>query len=110
MDSSETKSEKDSTETSLIVRANNNRKVFSGVETARKTKLITQIPDEILNDSDLAAAVQVLPVNYSFEIPKTVWRIRQTGAKRVALQMPEGLLMFALTIADILERFCQVIS
>nr|CAG4647502.1 EOG090X0GO2 [Megafenestra aurita] len=37
----------------------------------------------------------------------TVWRVRQAGAKRVALQMPEGLLMFALTISDILEEFCQ---
>jgi 2-(3-amino-3-carboxypropyl)histidine synthase len=36
-----------------------------------------------------------------------VWRIRQVGAKRVALQMPEGLLMFALTISDIIEEFCQ---
>ncbi len=36
-----------------------------------------------------------------------MWRVRQAGAKRVALQMPEGLLMFALAISDILEEFCQ---
>lgn len=37
------------------------------------------------------------------QVHKTVWRIRQAGARTVALQFPEGLLMFALTIADILE-------
>uniref|UniRef100_A0A803TVV4 2-(3-amino-3-carboxypropyl)histidine synthase subunit 1 n=1 Tax=Anolis carolinensis TaxID=28377 RepID=A0A803TVV4_ANOCA len=51
------------------------------------------------------AAVGSLPPNYNFEVPKTVWRLRQSQAKRVALQMPEGLLMFACTLADILERF-----
>ncbi|XP_015749749.1 PREDICTED: diphthamide biosynthesis protein 1-like [Acropora digitifera] len=45
-----------------------------------------------------------LPLNYNFEIFKTVWRIKETSSKRVALQFPEGLLMFACTIADILER------
>ena len=92
----------------VVVRANANRKVFGAG--AARAKLITQIPDEITNDEDLADAIRALPANYTFEIPKTVWRIRQSGAKRVALQMPEGLLMFALTIADILEKFCQVIS
>lgn len=48
----------------------------------------------------------LLPANYSFEIPKTIHRIRTHGARRVALQMPEGLLMFATTISDILQRFC----
>ncbi|KAJ7308941.1 hypothetical protein JRQ81_008221 [Phrynocephalus forsythii] len=64
-----------------------------------------QIPQEILSDPDLQAAVGVLPPNYNFEVYKTVWRIKQAGAKRVALQMPEGLLLFACTLADIIERF-----
>lgn len=33
--------------------------------------------------------------------------ILQENAKLVALQFPEGLLMFALTISDIIENFCQ---
>ncbi len=45
-----------------------------------------------------------MPPNYNFEIPKTVWRVRSLGCKRVALQLPEGLTMFATTIADILEK------
>lgn len=65
------------------------------------------IPDEILNDPELAAAVATLPANYSFEVHKTVWKLREAEprAKKVALQFPEGLLMFACAIGDILERF-----
>ena len=45
-----------------------------------------------------------LPNNYHFEISKTVKRIKDKGAKRVALQFPEGLLMFSVPIADIVEQ------
>lgn len=41
-----------------------------------------QIPQEILSDPELQAALASLPSNYNFEVHKTVWRIRQTGAKR----------------------------
>nr|GMD98347.1 diphthamide biosynthesis protein 1 [Ipomoea batatas] len=64
-----------------------------------------QIPDSILNDAALNAAISLLPANYNFEIHKCVWRIRSTGAKRVALQFPEGLLMYSLVIVDILSTF-----
>ncbi|XP_040471526.1 2-(3-amino-3-carboxypropyl)histidine synthase subunit 1 isoform X1 [Falco naumanni] len=64
-----------------------------------------QIPEEILGNTELREAAEALPRNYNFEIPKTIWRIRQAQARKVALQMPEGLLMFACTIADIVERF-----
>lgn len=67
-----------------------------------------QVPAAIADDPALLAAVAVLPPNYSFEIPKTVWRLRAAAARRVALQFPEGLLMFACAIADILEEFAGV--
>ena len=35
---------------------------------------------------------------------QTIWRIRRDGFKRVALQMPEGLTLFATTISDIIEK------
>jgi hypothetical protein len=63
-----------------------------------------QVPDAILNDSALNAAIKALPSNYSFEIHKTVHHVRKNNAKMVALQMPEGLQMFACAIADIIER------
>jgi len=67
-----------------------------------------QIPDDILHNPALNEAIKVLPVNYNFEIHKTVWRLRGAGAKAVALQFPEGLLAYAGVIADILERFAGV--
>ncbi|KAL5345128.1 Diphthamide biosynthesis protein 1 [Pseudogymnoascus australis] len=50
------------------------------------------------------------PPNYSFEIHKTIHRIRTNGSSKVALQMPEGLLLFATTISDILTQFCPGIE
>lgn len=64
------------------------------------------MPTEILDDPQIQAAIDLLPSNYSFEIPKTIHRIRVLEAKRIALQFPEGLLMFATTISDILTQFC----
>ena len=67
---------------------------------------ITHIPDEILDDEELNEAIKLLPTNYNFEIHKTIWNIRKFNAKRIALQMPEGLLIYSLIISDILEQFC----
>ena len=63
-----------------------------------------QVPLEILNDPLLNQALKQLPSNYSFEVHKTIHHVRKNGATMVALQMPEGLQMFACTIADIIER------
>lgn len=83
----------------VIVKAKPVRKVF------KAPVRVNKIPDEILNDPLLNAAIAVLPANYTFEIHKSIWKIREAKANRVALQMPEGLLMYATTIADIIEDF-----
>ncbi|KAL5003575.1 Diphthamide biosynthesis protein 1 [Aspergillus recurvatus] len=72
----------------------------------RAPRTLNQVPLEISQDPDILAAIDLLPKNYSFEIPKTIHRIRTSGAKRIALQFPEGLLLFATTISDILTQFC----
>ncbi|KZF19877.1 diphthamide biosynthesis protein-like protein 1 [Xylona heveae TC161] len=72
----------------------------------RTARTLNQVPPEILEDPDIQAAISLLPPNYSFEIPKTIHRIRTSGAKKIALQFPEGLLLFATTISDILTQFC----
>ncbi|RQM24375.1 hypothetical protein B5M09_002578 [Aphanomyces astaci] len=72
--------------------------------------MANQIPDEIQNDPQLTKAIEQLPWNYNFEIRKTIWKIKQAGAKRVALQFPEGLLLYACVISDILERFAGATS
>ena len=84
----------------VVVKAKPTRKVFKGT-----TRTINKIPASILNDPQINDAIAALPLNYNFEIHKTVHRIRETKAKRVALQMPEGLLMFACAISDIIQKF-----
>ncbi|OLL24689.1 Diphthamide biosynthesis protein 1 [Neolecta irregularis DAH-3] len=100
-----------------------NGAVVISKKSERCARAVNQIPKEILEDPELNKAIDLvcykavhelivfqLPTNYNLEIHKTVWHIRRVNAKRVALQMPEGLLMFACTIADILERFCDAES
>ncbi|KAJ4716914.1 2-(3-amino-3-carboxypropyl)histidine synthase subunit 1 [Melia azedarach] len=66
-----------------------------------------QIPDSILNNESLNAAISLLPQNYNFEIHKCVWRIISSRAKRLALQLPEGLLMYSLILSDIFTSFAE---
>jgi 2-(3-amino-3-carboxypropyl)histidine synthase len=64
------------------------------------------MPKDIEHNAALDKAIaEQLPSNYSFEIKKTLWRIRKEKATTVALQFPEGLLMYSCIIADILEEF-----
>lgn len=70
-------------------------------------RAVNKIPNELLNDPLLNRACEALPQNYNFEIHKTIWRIRSLGSKRVALQLPEGLTMFATTLCDIIETFTE---
>ncbi|XP_041349563.1 2-(3-amino-3-carboxypropyl)histidine synthase subunit 1-like isoform X2 [Gigantopelta aegis] len=91
----------------VVVSASESRKVFSSSlhKGPSARRVAHQIPDDILNDVQICEAVKQLPENYNFEIHKTIWRIRLLECKRVALQFPEGLLMFACPIADIIEKF-----
>lgn len=86
------------------------KKRFVGTRSSLPSKpgasqvLRSQIPPEILHDEQLNAAIKLLPSNYSFEIHKTIHHVLKNKATMVALQMPEGLQMFACTIADIIEQ------
>jgi 2-(3-amino-3-carboxypropyl)histidine synthase len=87
------------------------RKRFVGSRTLVPSKpgaqhpATSQVPLDILNDAKLNESIKVLPSNYSFEIHKTIHHVRKNNAELVALQMPEGLQMFACTIADIIETY-----
>ncbi|PVV00792.1 hypothetical protein BB560_003880 [Smittium megazygosporum] len=74
----------------------------------RVVRTVNAIPENILNNEELNQAIKLLPANYNFEIHKTVWHIEKNKATRVALQFPEGLLMYSCIISDILETFCKV--
>ncbi|KAF2089860.1 hypothetical protein K490DRAFT_36363 [Saccharata proteae CBS 121410] len=76
----------------------------------RSARALNNIPADILEDPDINAAISLLPANYNFEIHKTIHRIRSQNHKSVALQFPEGLLLFATTISDILTQFCPGIT
>ncbi|KAI8903173.1 Diphthamide synthesis DPH1/DPH2 [Gorgonomyces haynaldii] len=62
----------------------------------------------MLEDEQLQSLMERLPKNYNFEIYKTLHQIKRNQYKRIALQFPEGLLMYSTTIADIIEFYCQV--
>jgi len=104
------------TEASEIVRSAPSDELVSSPATApaaaapRVAKRIIgqQVPFEILENQALNNAIAILPANYNFEVHKTVWRIRQANARRVALQFPEGLLLYSCVISDILESFAGV--
>lgn len=81
--------------------------VARGAEGGR-SRVASQVPPEILHDAELNEALRQLPDNYDFEVHKTVWRLRAAKSTRVALQFPEGLLLYACVISDILERFAGV--
>lgn len=84
-----------------VVKAKPVRKVIKGAG----ARALNKIPVEILNDVKLNAAIAALPSNYNFEVHKTIWRARELKCKRVALQLPEGLLIFSTVLAEIVEQF-----
>ena len=98
----------DSCCTSESVATDKNQEKKSIPAASRAAAYANQIPSSISEDPDLIEAMRVLPSNYNFEIAKTVWRLRgaeNPKCSRVALQFPEGLLMYSCIITDILERF-----
>ncbi|KAJ7507524.1 putative diphthamide synthesis protein-domain-containing protein [Mycena galericulata] len=91
------------------------RRRFVGTKSATPSRpgaptMSNQIPQDILQDPELNAAIAQLPTNYSLEIHKTIFHVRKNNATMVALQMPEGLQMFACTIADIIEKFTPALT
>lgn len=64
------------------------------------------IPDAILHDEFLQSLVtNSLPKNYNFEVYKTIWKIKQINAKRIILQLPEGLIRFGTVLVDVMKSY-----
>uniref|UniRef100_A0A453Q165 Diphthamide biosynthesis protein 1 n=1 Tax=Aegilops tauschii subsp. strangulata TaxID=200361 RepID=A0A453Q165_AEGTS len=92
--------------TSLAVTAAGAPQSSAKKKPAPKRFIHTPIPASILNDPTLAAAAtSLLPAAYNFELHKTAHRIRSSGARRAALQLPEGLLLFSLPLSHLLGPF-----
>jgi 2-(3-amino-3-carboxypropyl)histidine synthase len=81
---------------------------------APKKVQIAGVPEHISDNQLLADAISILPAHYNFEIYKTLHRIEvlaeeiHKDALKVSLQFPEGLMLFACIISDILREFSPV--
>lgn len=79
---------------------------FTRAEPSGSAPIGGGVPTYITEDPLLNGAIaSLLPSNYNFEIHKTIYQIRKYEAQCVALQMPEGLTLWATAISDIVERF-----
>jgi 2-(3-amino-3-carboxypropyl)histidine synthase len=61
--------------------------------------------DALTSNAEYLLMKAVLPSNYNFELEKCIVKIKRDHVKMVALQFPEGLLMYACVIGDILTKF-----
>ena len=84
------------------MRNSSNRGIFVRITRNMKRTVVRHnaIPDELLHNESLNAAIEKLPSNYNFEIHKTIHRINQVGAKTVCLQFPEGLAVYSYLLAS----------
>ncbi|KAF3341099.1 diphthamide biosynthesis protein 1 isoform X1 [Carex littledalei] len=94
-----------STSTSALAISSNVTNPNSKPKPTPKRFIHTQIPSSLLSNPALNAAISLLPSSYDFEVHKTLHRISTASAKQVALQLPDGLLMFSLPLADIISSF-----
>eukprot|EP00968_Pinguiococcus_pyrenoidosus_P008370 scaffold596_cov236-Pinguiococcus_pyrenoidosus.AAC.26 len=82
---------------------------MSATSAARKPRVVRRrrrAGSHLLSElPGLESAIQQLPRNYNFEVVKSVSKCRELQATHVALQMPEGLLMYACVLSDILRAF-----
>ena len=74
----------------------------------RRNKDKAPLIDPVLLEKTMKASN--LPAAYSFEIAKTVERILQLQAGHVALQMPEGLLLYATVLSDVMKRLAPCLQ
>jgi len=80
----------------------------SAATRASASKTAKQIPESILGNQVLNDRICAsLPSNYNFEMHKIIWHCTRLEAVKVALQFPEGLLMYSTTISDIISDFTQ---
>ncbi|CAH3165757.1 unnamed protein product, partial [Porites evermanni] len=98
---------------------NNTRKRFVGIKSlvGKKSDTLAGIflvkhrkvdsRGNILNNADLQDAIRQVNITGILYLRIHVYTQKEVSMARMALQFPEGLLMFACTIADILERFTE---
>lgn len=68
---------KDRTARSTPTHARTHNPTHAHTRTQRFVGKARRIPDDIVEDPELKAAIAQLPANYNFEVHKTVWRARE---------------------------------
>ncbi len=75
----------------------------------RKVKYLVRkrpvVEDALVHDETFIRMKKILPQNYNFEIEKTIAKIKSENCNMIALQFPEGLLMYACILVDIFVKF-----
>ena len=67
------------------------------------------IPVSLLSNAALNSAIlSSLPPHYNFELHKTIHRLLLHHSRRVALQLPEGLLAYSTLLSDLLSEYASV--
>jgi 2-(3-amino-3-carboxypropyl)histidine synthase len=80
----------------------------STVKVIKHRNIKNAIPDSLLKNEELNTLIKYLPQNYNFEVYKCIHKIITSNISTVALQFPEGLLMYACLLADIIAKFGNV--
>ncbi|KAK2196623.1 bifunctional Diphthamide synthesis DHP1-DPH2 [Babesia duncani] len=83
-------------------RGSNKVLVMSSDKKKEEKELLKGYIDEMIQ--------KALPSNYNFEVEKCINKIKSIHAKKVAMQMPEGLLTWACEISDILKFACPFLD
>lgn len=77
----------------------------------KKKKVHCSIPKFILENKLLEKAIKkCIPENYNFEVYKCIDIILREKYKRIALQLPEGLLVWGLYLSEIFYFFCESVE
>eukprot|EP00957_Ditylum_brightwellii_P092149 7015626-Ditylum_brightwellii.AAC.1 len=87
------------------------RRIIRRNKNTKTSKDPNEIPESLTQNAALQTAISTsLPSDYDFEILKTIHRINTSTSTHVALQLPEGLLLYATTLADIFRTFCPTVQ
>ncbi|SBT78928.1 diphthamide biosynthesis protein 1, putative [Plasmodium ovale] len=86
-------------------------KVAIARKVQEERKVHCSIPKFILNNELLKKAIKkAFPENYNFEVYKCIDIILRERYKNIALQLPEGLLIWGLYLSEIFYFFCDCVE
>ncbi|SBS87596.1 diphthamide biosynthesis protein 1, putative [Plasmodium ovale] len=86
-------------------------KVALAGKAQEERKVHCSIPKFILNNELLKKAIKkAFPENYNFEVYKCIDIILRERYKNIALQLPEGLLIWGLYLSEIFYFFCNCVE